>query len=274
MENSKLKSYKMLKTKIIIFISLISYANGFSQEAENIFHKEYYKLSFVFQPSILKKSDAWNRDGSTYPNMKFTNDFSYQFGVYYNFAQSGNFNFKTGIIAKEFIPKFDLNISDSDIGNGQENLLTQFDPYNQFIISIPIKTEYYLKLNKKINLSIGAGLNLNLITGMNETLITRISVGDSNGNYKDIFSAKSDGQNSINFSAEFSFGTQYKTKFALFDLSFFINNSIAPDYVSGQYEIYNLNNSPDKVGDFIIRNNFYGLSLSVSPKKGWLKKKV
>ena len=94
----------MLKTKIIIFISLISYANGFSQEAENIFHKEYSKLSFVFQPSILKKSDAWNRDGSTYPNMKFTNDFSYQFGVYYNFAQSGNFNFKTGIIAKEFIP--------------------------------------------------------------------------------------------------------------------------------------------------------------------------
>ena len=109
----------MLKTKIIIFISLISFANGFSQEAENIFHKEYSKLSFVFQPSILKKSDAWNRDGSTYPKMKFTNDFSYQFGVYYNFAQSGNFNFKTGIIAKEFIPKFDLNISDDDIGNGQ-----------------------------------------------------------------------------------------------------------------------------------------------------------
>jgi hypothetical protein len=53
-----------------------------------------------------------------------------------------------------------------------------------------------------------------------------------------------------------------------------MNNSIAPDYVSGQYEIYNLNNSADKVGDFIIRNNFYGLSLSVSPKKGWLKKKV
>ena len=30
----------------------------------------------------------------------------------------------------------------------------------------------------------------------------------------------------------------------------------------------------EKEIDFIIRNNFYGLSLSVSPKKGWLKKKV
>ena len=263
----------MLKTKIIIFISLISFANGFSQEAENIFHKEYSKLSFVFQPSILKKSDAWNRDGSTYPKMKFTNDFSYQFGVYYNFAQSGNFNFKTGIIAKEFIPKFDLNISDDDIGNGQENLLTQFDTYNQFIISIPIKTDYYLKINNKLNLTFGVGLNLNLITGTNEEVITIISVEDSSNNYKDIFYAKSDGQNSINFSSELSIGTQYKTKFALFDLSFFVNKSIAPDYVSGQYEIYNLNNSSDKVGDFTIKNNFYGLSLNIAPKKGWLKNK-
>jgi hypothetical protein len=259
------------KARIIpaIFFSIFSLF-CFSQEAENIFHKEYSKLSFVFQPSILKKSDAWNRDGSTYPSMKFTNDFSYQFGVYYNFAQSGNFNFKTGIIAKEFIPKFDLNISDSDIGNGQENLLTQYDPYNQFIISIPLKTEYYFKINKKVNLTLGAGFCLNLITGMNETLVTSVSVGDTEGNYTDVFSAKSDGQNNINFSSEFSIGTHYKTRFALFDFSLFINNSIAPDYVNGQYKIYNLENSSDKIGEYIIRNNFYGISVNIIPKKGWL----
>lgn len=264
-----IKSKKVASIMLATFVSVI----GYSQEAENLFQKEYSKLSFVLQPSILKKSDAWNIDGSTYPSMKFTNDFSYQFGVYYNFAQSGSFNFKTGIIAKEFIPKFDLNISDNDIGNGQENLLTQFDTYNQFILSIPIKADYYLKINNKLNLSFGAGLNLNLITGINEEIITRVSVGDNNDNYKDIFFAKSDSQNNINFSSEFSIGAQYKTKYALFDLSFFINNSIAPDYVSGQYEIYNLNESSDKVGDFIIRSNFYGLSLNISPKKGWLKKK-
>lgn len=263
-----------MKFKILtLSIFLLFMIDVNAQEAEKIYHEEYSKLSFVFQPSILKKSDAWNRDGSTYPTMKFTNDFSYQFGVYYNFAQSGNFNFKTGIIAKEFIPKFDLNISDSDIGNGLENLLTQYDPYNQFIISIPLKAEYYFKVNKKINLTVGAGLYLNLITGMNETLVTSVSVGDTDGNFTDVFFAKSDGQNNINFSSEFSIGAQYKTKFALFDLSFFVNNSIAPDYVSGQYEIYNLNESSDKVGDFIIRSNFYGLSLNISPKKGWLKKK-
>ena len=114
---------------------------------------------------------------------------------------------------------------------------------------------------------------MNLITGTNEEIITSVSVGDYDGNYKDIYFAKSDNQNNINFSSEFSIGTQYKTKFALFDLSFFVNNSIAPDYVSGQYEIYNLNNSSDKVGDFIIKNNFYGLSLNIAPKKGWLKNK-
>lgn len=266
----QLTSFKKVASLLLAtFASFLS----FSQEAENLFHKEYSKLSFVFQPSILKKSDAWNRDGSNYPNMKFTNDFSYQFGVYYNFAQSGNFNFKTGLIAKEFIPKFDLNVSDNDIGYDIDYLLTQFDPYNQFAISIPFKTDYYLKLSNKVNITFGVGLNLNLITGTNEDVITIINVGDYDGNFKDIFYSKSEGQNSMNFSSEISIGAQYKTKFALFDLSFFINNSIAPDYVSGQYQIYNLENSPDKTGDFIIRNDFYGISLNVAPKKGWLKKK-
>ncbi|CAM3847895.1 hypothetical protein FLGE108171_16065 [Flavobacterium gelidilacus] len=266
------KYIKPIKYKCIIFATLF-FISSYSQEAENIYHKEYSKLSFVFQPSILKKSDAWNRDGSTYPSMKFTNDFSYQFGVYYNFAQSSNFNFKTGIIAKEFIPKFDLNISKDDVGYGIDYLLTQYDPFSQFIISIPIKTEYFLKLNNKLNISFGAGLNLNLITGTNEEIVTGVSVGDYDGNSKDIFFAKSNNPNSINFSSELSLGVNYKTKLALIDLSFFINSSIDPDYVSGQYEIYNLNQSSDKIGDFIIRNNFYGLSLNVSPKKGWLKRK-
>lgn len=264
-----INSQKVASLLLATFVSFF----GFSQEAEKLYHKEYSKLSFVLQPSILKKSDAWNRDGSTYPSMKFTNDFSYQFGVYYNFAQSGSFNFKTGIIAKEFIPKFDLNISDSDIGNGQENLLTQFDPYNQFVISIPFKIDYYLRLTKKINLTIGAGLNLNLITGTNEETITRIYITDNLGNDNEIFNSYSSNNNSINFSSEISMGLNYKTKFALFDLSFFINNALGPDYVTGQYKIYNLNQSADKVGDFIIRNNFYGLSLNIAPKKGWLKEK-
>jgi hypothetical protein len=130
-----------------------------------------------------------------------------------------------------------------------------------------------LKLNDKLNISFGVGLNMNLITGTNEEIVTSISVGDYDGNYKDIFFARSNNQNNINFSSELSIGANYKTKIALIDLSFFINNSIAPDYASGQYDIYNLNQSSDKVGDFIIENNFYGLSLNVSPKKGWLKKK-
>jgi len=87
------------------------------------------------------------------------------------------------------------------------------------------------------------------------------------------FFAKANGKENINFSSEVSIGANYKTKFALIDVSFFINNSIFPDYLSGQYEIYNLEQSPDKVGEFIIQNNFYGISLYVSPKKGWLKKK-
>lgn len=245
----------------------------YSQEAENIYHKQYSKLSIVLQPSILEKSFSSNNDGTSYPSMDFKKDFSYQFGVYYNFAQSGNFNFKTGLIAKEFISKFDLNISNEDIGYGVDYLLTDYDTYNQFVISVPFKVEYYQKITPKLNLVVGSGISLNLITGTNAETITSVSVFDYNNNGKDIFYAHSSGQNSINFSTEISLGFNYKTKYALFDLSVFSNRILGPDYVSGNYKIYNLTQSPSKEGTFLIKNNFYGLSLAISPKKGWLKRK-
>ena len=260
-----------LKIKAFILGLMICPILANAQEAENLFHKEYSKLSFVLQPSILVKSNAHNYDGSTYPSVKFTNDFSYQFGVYYNFAQSGSFNFKTGVIAKEFIPKFDLNISDDDIGIGEESILTQFDPYNQFIISVPLKTECFLKVSKKLNVSLGAGLNFNFITGTNTPTVTTVSVSNSRGFSKEIFYSTSDSQNNFNVSYDLSIGANYKAGFALLDLSFFVNNSLGTNYLEGKYEIYNLTQSSDKSGSYVIKSNFYGISLTISPKKGWLK---
>lgn len=267
-QKTKLPAYK-----VVLLLCLFSFSS-YSQEAAKLFHEKYSKISIVFQPSILKKSAAYNNDGSRYPSMNFVEDFSYQFGIYYNFAQSGSFNFKTGIIAKEFVPKFDLNIANDDVFVGSDYLLTDYDPYNQFIIAIPFKTDYFLKINTKLNLVVGVGLSLNLITGTDTEVNTSIVVtSPSNTQQKTIFRASSNNSASINLSTEYSFGVNYKTNFALIDVSFFNNNSVFPDYVNGQYEIINLNNSPNKQGFFDIRNNFYGLSLSVSPKKGWLKRK-
>lgn len=265
---------QLIKTTKITLVLFIYFFYNFSkaQEAEKIFKKEYSKLSFIFQPSILEKSRAGNIDGTLYPSMEFIDDFSYQFGVYYNFAQSGNFNFKTGLIAKEFIPKFNLNISDADIGNGLKNSLTEYDPFNQFMISVPIKADYFFKITDKINLVFGAGLNFSLTTGMNETITTGVSIIE-NGNSRQVFFAQSDHQNNYNLSTEFSFGMNYKTKFALIDVSAFVSRTISNNYLRGQYEIFNLVQSPDKVGGFEIFSNFYGLSLNISPKKGWLKSK-
>jgi len=51
------KNYMKNHLKIAIAAVFISNLI-FSQEAEKIYHEEYSKLSFVIQPSILKKSDA------------------------------------------------------------------------------------------------------------------------------------------------------------------------------------------------------------------------
>jgi hypothetical protein len=266
-----------MKMVVSIILTTILSANLFSQEAEKIYHTDYSKLSIVLQPAKLMASTAYNHDGSTYPNMAFTESFSIQAGVYYNFAQSKNFNFKTGVILKTFHPVFDLNVSAQDIGYSgyeQDNYLTDFDFENQIIVSVPFIVEYYLKINPKLNIVLGAGLDLNLFTGFDGPTITSIDVGNFEGTEeKEIFSSYSTGQSSITFSREISAGINYKTKFSLIQIEFFYNKNLGPTQNSGQYSIYNLENSPDKEGSFYIENDFYGISLIFSPKKGWLTKK-
>lgn len=260
------KFYKL--TGLVFLFLFLNNLNA--QEAENIYHKQYSKLSFVLQPSFLQKGSGGNDDGSTYPGVKFKKDFSYQFGFYYNFAQSKNFNFKTGVIAREFISKFDLNIDKSEILSGtEEYYLIDNDIVNQFVISIPFKTEYYLKINPKINAVFGTSINLNLITGTNyEVNKFGIAVSDQT-NHQDIFTADIKPSQNINFSTELSLGFNYKTKHALYELSAYTTGLIAPEYGSARYRIYNLNNSPDKTGTMYFNNVFYGVSLVVTPKKGW-----
>ena len=67
--------------------------------------------------------------------------------------------------------------------------------------------------------------------------------------------------------------SNYKTKFALIQLEAFYIRNLIQYPATGRYFIYDLENSADVEGDFSIDGNFYGLSLNISPKKGWLKKK-
>ena len=259
-----------LKNVASVFLATFLFLNSYSQEAEKIFHNKYSKLSFVFQPSTITSFYSSNTNGSSYPSIKFDDSGSLQFGLYYNFAQKNNFNFKTGLIAKEFNPLFTLNVNDQDIGYGIGYSLTEINPCKAFILSVPIKTEYFYKINGKLNFVIGGGLNLNLYTGCGETT-THVTV-ESNTEGRKIFTAVTN-QEQITFSSELSFGVNYKTKFALLQLEAFYNRNLIQYPATGRYFIYDLRNSADVQGDFSIDGNFYGLSLNISPKKGWLKKK-
>lgn len=243
----------------------------FSQEAESIYHSKYSKLSIVLQPSILLENYTTKRANSSDPNMEFSESKSIQFGVYYNFAQSTNWNFKTGLIVKDFSPSFDINVSSDDIGLGENYLLTDFNPFSQFIFSVPIKTEYFLPIYPKFNLIFGASINLNLITGTTDEIVTKVSVSNETTS-KEIFYLNSDSQEKINFTSEISSGIQYKSKYGLIQLDFFWTLISSSSPITGRYKLYNLEDSNDFEGSFTINPFFYGLSLNFSPKKGWLKK--
>lgn len=240
-----------------------------AQEAEKLYRQKYSRLSFVFQPSMLHPSKAVNTDGSSYPSMDFKRDFSYQFGVNYHVFQYMNWDFNTGLLLKEFTPKFDLNIKDADIGSGMtQHWLTDFDSYRTVILSVPLHANYIEALNPEFNLVFGAGFDVNYIFGDNSDLRTSVTVDNI-----PVFFGQTTKQHAINLSYDLSVGAQYKTTFALYELSLFLNNSFFRPYVSGIYSFENLNSTPYKSGEYTIKNNFYGISLVMTPKKGWLEKR-
>lgn len=263
----------MKKFNLVILFGFLS-SFIFAQEAEKLYREQYSKLAIVLQPSWLTPDNLYGNDNrKSYPSVDFKNAFSYQFGVSWNFAQSGNFNFKTGVIAKEFSPVFDLNVNNSDVGTGLKNYgLTEFNPYNQFAISLPFRTEYFLKLNDKINIVGGLGISYNAITGADTNIGVTISVTEGN-NVVDIFRAQTNDYGKNIISTEAAIGVTFKSKYALFQLDYLVSNALIGDQLRGKYVFSNLNNTPTTQGEFSASLNYQSFSLTISPKKGWLKKK-
>lgn len=259
-----------------ILLATLFFDKANAQEAEKLFHEKYSKFSLVIQPARLEAGSVYNQDNSSYPSIKSKNSRSLQGGFYYNFAQSGRFNFKTGLIFKELSPSFDLNITDEDVGYGRKEYLEDFVIGEAFILTIPLKADCFIPITPKINIVAGLGVGFGFSTDSN--IPYRTSVGvikkiDAN-NYeeKTIFISNTNGAKK-GFESEISLGLNYKSKFALLQLELFYSQNFWQPIVTGEYTIQNLTISDDKVGQLTVYNNFYGLSLSITPKKKWLVRK-
>lgn len=105
---SQIVNKNFMKKKILSAMLFLSSLFVTAQEAEVLYKELYSKLDFVYQRAIMGGHFVGgNYDGSTYPSMEFTNYSTGQFEFHYNFAQTGKFNFKTGIILKKYAPSFD-----------------------------------------------------------------------------------------------------------------------------------------------------------------------
>ena len=71
-----------LKNVASILLATFLFLNSYSQEAEKIYHEDYSKLSFVFQPSRITGFYSANTNGSSYPSITFDDSGSLQFGIY------------------------------------------------------------------------------------------------------------------------------------------------------------------------------------------------
>jgi len=255
---------------VIAFVGMFCNSQLYAQEAENLFHEKYSKLSLILQPSILHDYQYTRTD----PGITFNNTNSLQFGFAYNFAQAGNFNFRAGIIAKVFRPTFDINFTDAQAGTsaGNASYLTDFEMSNQFVISETFKTEYHYPITEKINIVAGIGVSLDLRTGGGNESLSVDVINMETEEANTIFTAIST-EEQITASIDFSIGANYKTNFGLFQLEIFNNSQLLNSPKDGTFQIYPVNGEM-KQGSYTVNGNYYGLSLTFSPKKGWLKKKT
>lgn len=268
----QVNKFQYNRVSVIFFIFFTSII--WSQEAEKIYHEKYSKLSFVIQPAFLNKFQVSGTDNK--PSVQFKKNFSYQFGVYYNFAQYKNLNIKTGLIAKSFSPKLSLNVSEADLSfafPGTSGALNDFYLTEQYVISVPIKVEYFLKLHEKLNLTFGFGINADLRTGRFSENELRIEVTTKQNNgSREIFKIESN-EPKITASSDFSIGANYKSNWGLIQLEVFYNGQLLSYAADGVYYFKNLDSSLNKTGVFTVYGNYYGVSLQITPKKGWLKRK-
>lgn len=259
----------------MVFILCIN-AKSHSQTAEKLFGGESTKFSFVLQPSILKGYDvgiSYDVTSDNSPSISFNNPFSAQFGVFYNFYQKNNFNFKAGLIVKTFNPTFNINISNEDLNAGYDysDDLSYFEIANQFIFSQTMKTEYFLPISNNLSCVIGLGVSLDIRTsGGNDYL--SVAVFDYNEQTYRTFFVVSSNEQQVTGSLDASLGVNYKTNIGLFQLEFFNNSQLITYPKSGVFQ-FNLDNNETKMGVYTIKGNYNGFALIFSPNKGWLKKK-
>lgn len=269
----------MICTRTLIFLLFIFCftAKSHGQTAEKLFGEESTKFSFVLQPSLLRGYELGigpERVTDKTPGISFNNSFSPQFGFFYNFYQKNNFNFKAGIIAKSFIPTFNLHIPNDILNAGYDysSGLDHFEMANQFVISETFKTEYFYNITDKLNLVMGLGISLDIRTSGGNDRLT-VAVYDYNQEtYQTIFSVESDEQQ-VTGSIDFSLGLNYKTNLGLFQLEFFSNSQLLSYPKQGIYQ-FHLNQKEPQTGVYTIKGDYIGLAVIFTPAHGWLKKKA
>lgn len=254
-----------MKSRVASIVCIFCIYNIFSQEAEQQF-TEYSKWSFIVQPSIIYGSEV-NKSAS--PTLKFNSNFSYQAGVGYNFYQTKNFNFRTGLMIKSFYQTFDIvNITNEQLNAGfnYENELTDFEIANQIIVSQNIRVEYIKRIAKKINFVAGVGLNVDLRTSPSVNDGLTISVFDfTTETYKDILRINSN-ETQLSASVDLSIGFNFKTKIGLFQIAYSNNSQLLNYPKSGVYEFKNLALNSNRMGTYTIFGHYHSLSISYSPK--------
>lgn len=147
-------SIKTIKTAGFV-LAVFSCSVVFGQEnsktnvAESIFD-EYLKFGVTSGMSVMYVTNEPNPLNYRYLNFR-----TWNIGAFYNFYQSGNFNFKVGAIYRQYKIVSEDYMTEEVTGYFDVGGISKFGPHSQW--RFPIIMEYFVPINENLSYSLGLG---------------------------------------------------------------------------------------------------------------------
>jgi hypothetical protein len=254
--------YKLLKTASFL-LAVFSFAHLSAQNNKNNFAKELFQKNHKFGIDIgynkLYTSNEYNSLDFNYPNQN-----AFQLGIEYNFYQYKNFNFKVGLIWRNYalVETKLLKAVDFDPFLKDTKINISVSPNHMY--KLPLSAEYYLPITNNTSFSISLGPEI-IIYPEDPTLGSGLYTNENNieiGYKEEGFSNKSPFYFGLNTGVSFNIQTKY------FLFKPYVNYHYQPkDLYTNVVTTQNLLQSPNTVSKHIIKGDYLGFGLVITPSK-------
>ncbi|MDC9723867.1 MAG: hypothetical protein PSN34_13995 [Urechidicola sp.] len=256
-----IKAKNFAKKTMFVLIVVFS-INIQAQEKPTDFLKDYFLVGAFGQYTNNLKGNVVKEDPTV--NFEVASYITPQFGVVVNVYQTQHFNFKTGLIIKPKVDKFNYNFTKEQTGADHDVSYWASSSGDDNMWSVPLIAEYIVPISKRVKWMIAPSFTMSFyqffggygIEGFGPPPTAKITETDDDRS-----------EQWFHTSAEISTGFYFLFKHFMLQPEFRYSKSFNT-LKSGSYVTENYRTEPSSsTGTFTQSGDYWGVSLTVYIKK-------